>query len=1252
MATVYHGYDPRFERDVAVKVLPREFLHDSTFRARFVREAKTIAALDHPAVVPVHDYGEDDGQPYLVMRLMTGGTLSDRLQQGPLPAAEVARIMRRLSSALDEAHKRGIIHRDLKPGNILFDHYGEAYLSDFGIVRLAEGQATLTGTHGAVGTPGYMSPEQIQGSTVDGRSDIYALGIIIFEMLTGQRPFDAESPAMVMVRQMTESAPDIRDVKPDLPEGYGPLIERTLAKNRDDRPSTASEVANMLAAAAQASQRAAELYSAAAEVKAAELPTLEIQPETEVLSTADVGVPPATEIARPVEPAQPPTPVQTAAMPAAPTRRPIPALAIVAGALAILVVIALVAIFATGGFGGREDATPVAGEGDGTPVPEEGPDAETSPPDDAATPSHTEPDGPGLPVTGGADLECVDEFGCLAIGPDEPVRIASMLATSGVFSAFGLESLQAVEIALDEVGRSMLGHSIELLETDSACNPESAVAAAQRILDEGQIVGIIGPSCSTAAQSALPLVSESGLLMISPSNTQSAMTDPGRNWQPGYFRTAFNDGLQISVAAEFAYHELGARSAATVHDNSPYTVEIQQIFAQVFQELGGEIVFESSIDPGQPNLEPLLGEIAGAAPDLLYFHLPVADASSLIIGARETGGLSGTFLMSADNLLDVSLVDMSGPAAEGLFLSGPYPGGEANGALLGMWQAQTGQLPQSVFYGQAYDATRLLLSAVEQAAQIGDDGTLLIGRQALRDALTSTEGFAGAADTYFCTEFGDCATEAQLAIFQITAAEVFDGHWPPEVVWAPSRPDAFVPPPVSAMMTDEFERRIDGGWRWLNEDPTRWSLTAAPGALRIVTKGESLYGDALPSNLLLRDAPEGDFEVVARVIFEPTSDFQQAAIVVLQDPDNFVLLNRGYCGPCFGGGVYFDSEINGETDLGGPRTPVLTPATFLRLRREGSIYTGYYSVDGETWIGLGQLENGLSPGEVGLMASNSNPDSSVPQIAADFDFFTVRPLAADSALLPGVETIPLENMSSEFPWLSLEESFVPSGYAYHFNVNTPPFDNPLVRRAFAAAVDREQIREVAIGLGYDRAVPATTFIHQDSLGIDLYNRVGIPFDPDLAQMLLAEAGYPGGAGFPAVTLSTNASTGDYDHEQIASALAEMWRSALGIEVELDITAAWEDYINGVAESAPPVFRLAYAATEGNDPGGIINEFARSDGQFNFSGIANEELDALLESADPALADPGRRQRTYVRAEQIVTAEEAAVIPLFHYYQRR
>jgi serine/threonine-protein kinase len=272
MATVYRAYDPRFKRDVAIKVLPHEFLHDPQFRTRFEREAETIAALEHPAIVPVHDFGEEDGQPYIVMRLMTGGSLAGRLERGPLPLGEAARIFSCLAPALDKAHAKGIIHRDLKPGNILFDADENPCISDFGIAKLIEATATFTGT-GVVGTPAYISPEQARGEhSIDGRSDIYALGAIVFQMLTGKLPYEADTPMGIAIKHITEPTPHILETRPDLPRGCEDLIQKAMAKNRDERFSTASGLAEALTTVAAGAPAQPPL------TPAARPPTAQVQP--------------------------------------------------------------------------------------------------------------------------------------------------------------------------------------------------------------------------------------------------------------------------------------------------------------------------------------------------------------------------------------------------------------------------------------------------------------------------------------------------------------------------------------------------------------------------------------------------------------------------------------------------------------------------------------------------------------------------------------------------------------------------------------------------------------------------------------------------------------------------------------------------------------------------------------------------------------------------------------------------------------
>jgi serine/threonine protein kinase len=247
MSIVYRAHDTRTNRDVALKVLPREFLHDPNFRQRFEREAQTIASLEHSAIVPVYDFGEENGQPFLVMRHMTGGSLTDRLMEGPLSLETATAILRRIGSALDYAHQQGLIHRDLKPGNILFDRFGEAYLADFGIVQLTEASSKITGEKALVGTPAYMSPEQAHGtSELDGRSDIYALGIILYEMLTGQLPYHADTPVRLMMKHVLDPLPNIREANPSLPKKVEGIMKRVLSKKPQDRyPDTESLVEDL-----------------------------------------------------------------------------------------------------------------------------------------------------------------------------------------------------------------------------------------------------------------------------------------------------------------------------------------------------------------------------------------------------------------------------------------------------------------------------------------------------------------------------------------------------------------------------------------------------------------------------------------------------------------------------------------------------------------------------------------------------------------------------------------------------------------------------------------------------------------------------------------------------------------------------------------------------------------------------------------------------------------------------------------------
>lgn len=245
MAIVYEARDPNVDRSVAVKALPAAFAHDLTFRARFEREAKTIAALEHSAIVPIYDFGEDAYQPFIVMRFMQGGSLADRLRTGPLPLGEIKRILDRVAAGIDFAHGRGVIHRDLKPENFLFDGDDQPCIVDFGIAKLLDSAAASLTRGGLIGTPAYMSPEHARGERIDARSDLYALGAILFEMLTGRAPYLAETPTGVIMRHLMDPVPRLLAARADLPAQLQTVIDRSMAKRPEDRFASAGELARL-----------------------------------------------------------------------------------------------------------------------------------------------------------------------------------------------------------------------------------------------------------------------------------------------------------------------------------------------------------------------------------------------------------------------------------------------------------------------------------------------------------------------------------------------------------------------------------------------------------------------------------------------------------------------------------------------------------------------------------------------------------------------------------------------------------------------------------------------------------------------------------------------------------------------------------------------------------------------------------------------------------------------------------------------
>jgi hypothetical protein len=246
MASVYKAHQPAVDRYVAIKILPQHLAQDPEFVARFEREARIIAQLQHPHILPVFDYGNANGYPYLVMPLLPGGTLASTLDKHPQPLQLIRQRISQIGDALDYAHEHGLVHRDVKPSNILLDERNNCLLSDFGLAKVLESANKITASGGIVGTPFYMSPEQALGDPLDRHTDIYSLGVVLYEMATGRVPYTADTPIAVVLKHIKDPLPSPRAINPAISYALELVILKALAKDPAKRYSTAAEMATEL----------------------------------------------------------------------------------------------------------------------------------------------------------------------------------------------------------------------------------------------------------------------------------------------------------------------------------------------------------------------------------------------------------------------------------------------------------------------------------------------------------------------------------------------------------------------------------------------------------------------------------------------------------------------------------------------------------------------------------------------------------------------------------------------------------------------------------------------------------------------------------------------------------------------------------------------------------------------------------------------------------------------------------------------
>jgi serine/threonine protein kinase/ABC-type branched-subunit amino acid transport system substrate-binding protein len=746
MGTVYLALDPLLDRQVAIKVLAPHLVWEEGFVERFLREARAAARLRHPHIVTIHDVGQEGQAYYFVMEYLEGQSLTDRIrQQGPLPPQEVLSVLQPLASALDYAHHCGVVHRDIKPSNVTLDREGQVTLTDFGIAKAAQ-DTRLTSTGTIIGTPEYMSPEQARGEEVGPATDLYSLAIVAFEMLSGRTPFGGTTPHAVLHQQIYEPPPPIRSIRPELPPAVEKTLQQALAKEPAGRLPTAT---NFVEALAQA--LASQAQTAA--------PPLKTSPRT--VGAAAPRVPPDR---RPKlrAPAATPAPRESAAPgQRAPARRRLPTWLWSLGGLSALILAAgvIAAIVLGGGTSPEPTSLPLRAA---QPTPSVLATLTLQPSPSAPPAASAKPQA--------AALACTDPLGCVRIGPGDPVLLGALLALSGGAAPLGNTTLQGIEMAIDD-SRGIRGHPIELSVKDSQCTPAGGRSSASNLASEAQVLAAIGTTCSASAFEAAPVLCAAGIPLVSPSNTGTALTAPGRPPSLScYLRTAWPDALQGAAAAQFAW-DTGARRAATFLGEGTLT-ESAEVFQVEFERRGGQVALRAANPAEETGIRELLVHAGELGCDLIYAPVGIERAATIVRLAREIPALEGTRLLLADAAFSPELVAMAGKAAAKTLIMAPdlWALGRGYEELMAAYRARYGEPASGMLPALGYDATMLVLTAVQDVARQEPDGTLQVGRQALIERLYATRYLRGVTGTLSCNVHGDCGAP-RFAVLEIRSAD-------------------------------------------------------------------------------------------------------------------------------------------------------------------------------------------------------------------------------------------------------------------------------------------------------------------------------------------------------------------------------------------------------------------------------------------------------------------------------------------------
>ncbi|GAP12633.1 ABC-type branched-chain amino acid transport systems, periplasmic component [Longilinea arvoryzae] len=719
MSSVYRARDLNLRRTVAIKLIHPHLSDNEEFVRRFKSEATSIARLHHSNIVEVYDLSHEGDQYYMVLQYVEGETLQSRIKRANsagrrLSIRECLRCLRDVCKAADYAHRNGMIHRDIKPANIMLDAHGSAILMDFGIARILGEQQHHTATGVVLGTALYMSPEQIQGLHPDARSDIYSIGVTLFEALGGQPPFEADSAMTLMHKHLYDPVPDLGQLHPGIPEKVRAIVNRALEKDPTRRFQTCAEMAAALGDALKYLPPEESMPTSAtppAPQAVQPTPPAETRIETPPVKATDTIIEtPPIEKATPPAPAEPapvvPAPLVPAVEPSPATQEPIPT--VVSESVPtharrrwlpwVMGGVVLVA-FAVGAYFffqlGRLVSAPP------TPTPTQTPTA-TATLQTAVQPTATVrvvvP-----PVT--------------AV-PRDVLKIAVLAPLS---QPAGVMTRDGVQMAIDEWNArgGVLNMNIVPILLDSQCEPGPAAEVATQAIDQEEVHYIIGEVCSTASVAVSGIANDRGVIMITPSSTNSfvTVTENGKV-KPYIFRACFSDPFQGRVAAKFAIENLKLKSAFIIMDeNKSYGISLAEVFEQSFTLMSGQIAGKATYPTGETDFSAALAKLVKVKPDLVYLPDDAQVANLVIQQAREKG-ITLPFLGSNT----WNSPDLDKNVANGSFFTGDFsaadPRPEVQGFVEAFGARYKDENGKAVVPDQmaalGYDAANLLLQSISE----------------------------------------------------------------------------------------------------------------------------------------------------------------------------------------------------------------------------------------------------------------------------------------------------------------------------------------------------------------------------------------------------------------------------------------------------------------------------------------------------------------------------------------------------------